>query len=142
MHQLILFYSLNSHAHSCCKQSLHFYWCDMQLTDVEIIYCYTAVDINYYCSTAADLKNFENIVHSAYCICFEILCYFNIQTAAAEYFSKLLWITVLKIIDLVVQLTAETVETVKKLGIFIDNIDGSTIVKWVKDIVKIYQNRK
>ena len=29
-----------------------------------------------------------------------------------------------------------------ELGICIDNSGGSTIVKWVKDIVKIYQDRK
>ena len=30
----------------------------------------------------------------------------------------------------------------QKLDICIDNSDKSTIVKWIKDIVKIYQDRK
>ena len=61
----------------------------MQLTNIETVYYYTAVNISYYYNTAADLKNFKNIVHSVYYICFKVLCCFNIQITAAEYFSKL-----------------------------------------------------
>ena len=50
----------------------------MQLTDIKTVYYYTTVNISYYCSTTANLKNFENIIHFTYCIYFEILYYFNI----------------------------------------------------------------
>ena len=83
----------------------------MQLADVETVYYYTVTNVSYYHSTAADLKNFKDIIHSAYCTCFEILYCFNIQMTAAEHFSELLQVTVLKMKDLIIQLTAETVET-------------------------------
>ena len=49
----------------------------MQLANVKIIYYNTAVDISYYHNTAADLKNFEDIIHFFYYRYFEILCCFN-----------------------------------------------------------------
>ena len=83
----------------------------MQLADVETVCYYTAVDISYYHNTAANLKNFKDIVHSVHHTCFKILYHFDIQTAAAEYFFKLLQAAVLKVINLIVQFTAETVKT-------------------------------
>ena len=80
----------------------------MQLADVETVYYYTVINISYYHSTAADLKNFKNIIHSVYCIHFEILHYFNMQTAAAEHFSELWQAAVLKIINFIIQFTANT----------------------------------
>ena len=62
----------------------------MQLINIETVYYYTVINISYYYSTAANLKNFENIIHFTYYIHFKILHCFDMQTAAAEHFSELL----------------------------------------------------